>query len=274
MTRLAIAVALAVATGAARGEELPRLEAGVGLASVVVPTYRGSAHYGSITVPFPYFVYRGDRVRLTRGGIRARAEGWEHLSVGLSGSMEIPGRDGEDPAREGMPDVEPMFEIGPSIDWTVARGNGSWCFCVPIRAAFYTGSGPSAAGWIANPQLRLRTYNASGPWNLSTTLAAGPIFAARQNHATYYDVAAEQARPDRPEYHARGGYSGTRTTAYLGVRRARWSFGIGVSGDWLSGAEFADSPLVSERTSVTAGLGIIYSFWRQGTASDDAADNP
>jgi outer membrane scaffolding protein for murein synthesis (MipA/OmpV family) len=50
-------------------EELPLWEAGLGVAGLSLPDYRGSDQQRFYELPLPYLVYRGDFLRLDRNGI-------------------------------------------------------------------------------------------------------------------------------------------------------------------------------------------------------------
>jgi outer membrane protein len=256
----------------AAAESLPRFEAGVGGAVAGVPTYRGSSHYGVVALPFPYFIYRGDRLRLGRSGAGVRALSWDNFHVGVSGAVAVPGHDGEDPARSGMPDLDPTFEVGPSLDWRQVSGDTAWCICVPIRFATATdGEHWRGTGWVAHPQLRLRRV-VEGDFTLATTLAVGPKFADHGYHDYFYEVRPQFATAGRPAFDAAGGYSGLGVGLSVYARKANWGVGVGVIGDWLEGAAFEDSPLVRAHSSVTVGLFLSYSLWSSGSAEEDVRD--
>jgi hypothetical protein len=50
-------------------EELPLWEAGVGVAGLSIPDYRGSDERHGYLLPLPYLVYRGDILRMDRKGM-------------------------------------------------------------------------------------------------------------------------------------------------------------------------------------------------------------
>ena len=258
----------------AAAESLPRFEGGVGAAVAGVPTYRGSTHYGVVALPFPYFVYRGERLRVGRQGAGLRALSWKDFHLGVSGAIAVPGHGGEDPAREGMPDLDPTVEIGPSLDWRQVSGDTAWCLCVPIRFATATDGGNwQGLGWVAHPQFRLRRVT-EGEVLWSTTVAVGPRFADRRYHEYFYEVRPQFATAARPAYDAGGGYSGLGAGLSVYARKGAWGAGVGVFGDWLEGAAFEDSPLVKAHASASVGLFVTYSLWSSGAsdAREEVAD--
>ena len=246
---------------------LPKMEAGVGVGTAALPTYRGSDHYGVVALPLPYFIYRGDRIRLTRQGLRARLFDLDHFNLGLSAAFTVPGHGGDDPARIGMPSLRSTLELGPSFDWNYVEGDYAWCLCVPVRSVTATNLRHfNPAGWTSHPHLKLEHFVYSERRFLVESVSFGPVFADHKYHAYFYDVAPQYATAERPAYQTRGGYSGFRGSLFLGARQGKWSGGIGVIGDWLGGAVFADSPLVKTKGAATFGLGFAYSLWSKGSA--------
>lgn len=265
-----VAVVLLALSTTVSAEPRPRFETGVGGLVAAVPAYRGSEHYGAVALPFPYVVYRGEKLRLTRQGARVLGLGWEDFSLGLSGALSWPGDGGEDPARDGMPALDPTLEMGPSLNWSRHSEKLAFCLCVPIRYVTATdGEHWRSAGWLAHPQVRLQRLDGGGDSAFTTSIHFGPKFASRLYHEYYYEVRPKYATAARPAFDAAGGYSGFATTLSFGMRRGRWGAGVAVNGDWLRGVAFEDSPLVKSDTSVTAGVWVIYRLWSTGSAGSE-----
>jgi len=92
-------------------------------------------------------------------------------------------------------------------------------------------------------------------------LAIGPLFATEKYHDYYYEVAPRFAIPGvRPAYNARGGYSGSNLILSVTKRFGRIWLGAFVRYDELSGAVFANSPLMRTDHSVMAGIGLAWVF--------------
>jgi hypothetical protein len=160
-----------------------------------------------------------------------------------------------------MPDLDPTFEIGPSLNVVLARPSDRQTLKLklPVRSVIATDfGGTQQAGWIFNPHLNLDSRDVFGGWN--TGLSVGPLFGNRKYHAYYYEVAPEFATPSRPAYSASGGYSGTLVIASLSRRFERVWMGGFIRYDNLSGAAFDDSPLVETRHSVMGGFAVAWIF--------------
>ena len=244
----------ATANARAAGDA-PLWEAGLGVAGISFPDYRGSDQQRGYLVPLPYLIYRGDRLRLDRHGLRGLLFSSERLALDLSMDGAVPVNSKNNDARQGMPDLDPAIEFGPSLDYTLQDSPER---LVRLRLAVRTLLATNLRrlhqeGWIANPNLNI---SSGGRWN--TGLSVGPLFATRAYHAYYYDVAPAYATADRPAYTARGGYSGFRLALSLSRRYRRFWLGGFLRYDDLHGAVFADSPLVKRKSALMAGFGIAW----------------
>lgn len=251
----------------ALAEEKPRWELGLGAGGITMPDYRGSDESRYYLLPFPYFAYRLDWLKADRNGVRATLFDSDQVELNLSLGATPPVRSKKNRAREGMPDLKPMIEVGPSLDfnlWRSAGGSGKLDLRMPLRAAFEARSNPRAAGWVFAPRLNLDLTGLGLPegakdgWRLG--LLAGPLFADRRQHAYFYGVEDQYATADRPAYQARGGYGGMQYLAALSRKYGKTWFGAYVRYDNLNGAVFADSPLVRKRSYFTAGFALTWTF--------------
>src|SRR5262245_18960953 len=102
--------------------EQPLWEAGLGVGTLRLPHYRGSDQSHTWVLPVPYFVYRGRTFKSDRDGARAVLLDADRVDVDISVAATAPTRRRDDVARQGMPDLEPTFEVGPNVNVTIARG--------------------------------------------------------------------------------------------------------------------------------------------------------
>jgi len=259
---LLIACALPCAARAQPTE--PLWEFGMGATGLRIPDYRGSDQNRSYLLPIPYFVYRGDKVRVDRQGPRAKVFESPRLELDFSAFITPPVDSAKNHAREGMPDLDPTVELGPQINLIVARDLvKDWRFDLrlPVRAVVATDIKHSrGAGYTVFPH----AYYSGHPelfgarWNLGVT--TGLLFGSRDYHAYFYNVAPQFATPQRPAYEAPGGYSGAVVSGSLGRRFGKlWAGGF-VRYDTLRGAAFEPSPLVRQSYSVIAGVAFAWVF--------------
>ncbi|MHB1040865.1 MAG: MipA/OmpV family protein [Desulfobacteria bacterium] len=244
----------------AAAEMVPQWELGAGVAGLMLPDYRGSDEVHSYLLPVPYVIYRLEWIKADRTGIRSKLLNWEQAEVNLSLSATPPVRSKNNRAREGMSDLKPMVELGPTLDihlWRSDDRRFKLDVRTPVRAAFTVESQPRDAGVNLSPTLNFDVDGIGGrPWQLG--MLAGPIFATRRQHQYYYGVPESYARPDRPAFDARGGYAGLQFLVALSRRFEKAWFGAYVRYDTLRGAVFEDSPLVRRNHYVSAGFAIAW----------------
>ena len=250
--------------------DLPLWEAGLGVAPISFPDYRGSDRQQTYAFPLPYFVYRGDILRVDRDGLRGVILEQSRFELNLSASGSIPVRSDADGARAGMPDLDPIFELGISMNWeAMANDDIRVRLRLPVRAALASDlRSLNHVGWRAEPMINIETVEHPEQWALS--FSTGPVIADRHYHAYFYSVPAEFATETRPEYNAPGGFSGWMAVATASRRFARTWVGAFFRYDNLTGASFENSPLVETRESFAAGLGIAWILGQSNRTANQA----
>ena len=269
MRNLALAVSVVVSlfylsAACAQTEMKPEWELGAGVAAIDFPLYRGSNERRFFLLPIPYFVYRGEKLQVNRERVRGlifkrdRAE----MDVSVNGSVPAQGS----VARQGMPDLDPTLEIGPSLNFHLlysADKKNTFDLRMPLRGVIASNfKHVQPIGWLFQPQLDLdfRDIEHSG-WNIG--LVGGVIYSDHRYHAYFYDVAPQYATATRPAYSVGGGYSGTQYI-FSFSKRAQDGHWIGGFMKWdnLNGAVFANSPLVKSRQYFTIGIAATWTFNR------------
>ena len=243
------------------GKQRPLWELGLGVAGLRLPDYRGSDQYRAYALPLPYIVYRGKWLKADRDGARALLVDAERVKVDISVAASVPTRSRDNVAREGMPDLPGTGEIGPNVNFTLLRTAGTKLdLRLPLRGAITFESSPKFIGATFSPNLALDLANVAGGWNLG--LLTGPLYGNRKYHEHFYGVDPIYATATRPAYRASGGFGGWQALAATSRRFGNTWVGCFVRYDSLSGAVFADSPLVRSKHAVTAGIGISWVFAR------------
>lgn len=254
---------------------LPLWELGLGVGVLSLPHYKGSDQRHTWVLPVPHIVYRGERLRVGRGGARAVLLDASRLDVDISLAAGPPTRSRDNEARQGMPDLKPTVEFGPNINWRLRGGRGtlldqamSWHLDLrlPWRAAVTFGTDPRYVGWTAAPNLNLDVRTAGG-WHLG--LLTGPTFNSQRFNAYYYDVDPAYATVTRPSYRGDGGYAGTRALASLSRRVDGHWIGAFVQFDQLHGARFEDSPLMRQKQAWSFGIATSWSLMRSDRIAPD-----
>ncbi|AKU11811.1 outer membrane protein [Azoarcus sp. CIB] len=258
---LAVLLAPAFVPAAAPAAEKPLWELGAGLTVLQFPAYRGSDEDRLFVLPVPYVVYRGEFLKADRQGIRGTFFDSDRVELNLSLGASPPVSSDRVKAREGMPDLKPTVEIGPSLDvqlWRSADERLRLRTRLPLRAGFTVEGSPESTGWQFTPQLNLDWRDPAGLNGWTLGLVAGPVYGDRRQHRYFYTVEANEATPLRPAYDARGGYGGTQVLAALWKRYPGWWIGGFVRYDSLAGAVFEDSPLVKRKDYVAAGFAVTW----------------
>jgi len=249
-------LALATLAGPVVAAERPLWELGVGVGGLRLPHYRGSDQSHNLVVPVPYVVYRGEIFKSDKDGTRAVLLNTESLDFDLSVAVSAPTNSRSNNARRGMADLAPTFELGPNMNWTVAR-EGNWKLDLrwPVRAVATLQSNPQMVGWTSTPNANLDIANLGG-WNLG--LLFGPVINSRHMNGHFYDVTPSEATAQRPAYSAAGGYAGSQFVTALSRRyESSWA-GFFLKYDTLRGAQFADSPLVRRRDNLSFGFAMSW----------------
>jgi outer membrane protein len=257
----AVAAVSCILAGPAAAAEKPLWELGAGLSVLRFPDYRGSDRSDNYAVPFPYFVYRGEFLKADKDGIRGTLFNSDRIDLNISVGASLPVKSDDNTARQGMPNLKPTLEIGPSLDLTLWRTDDhryKLDLRLPVRTAFTAEAGMHDIGWVFSPRLNLDVRDALGlpGWNLG--LLAGPMYGSDRNHQYFYSVAPQYATVARPAYEARGGYAGSQFLVAVSKRYERYWVGAFARWDTLKGAVFADSPLVKRDSYFAAGVGVAW----------------
>jgi outer membrane protein len=245
-------------------EEKPLWELGVGLAALQMPDYRGSDKDRRYLLPYPYFVYRGDVLRVERERISGRIFETDRLLLDISLNGSVPVKSSDNPDRRGMSDLDPTFEIGPSLNITILEDRQDRYklkLALPVRAVFSTDfSSVRHEGWVFHPRLNFEKTDMIPGSGVNVGLSAGPMFADQDYHRYYYTVDPAFATSSRAPYAAGGGYSGSTFTVGLNKTLNPFILNAFVSLDYLKGAVFEESPLVKNKYSVMCGFTVSWIF--------------
>ena len=109
-----------------RGRTEPLWEIGAVGGGGWLPDYpaAGQNHWNGIALP--YAIYRGDFLQLgERGIVRGLFVDLRHFELDLSAGAAFPVDSSDNRAREGMPDLDTLFELGPKLIYKfLPRGSG------------------------------------------------------------------------------------------------------------------------------------------------------
>nr|WP_241664466.1 MipA/OmpV family protein [Ningiella ruwaisensis] len=253
----------------AADEAQPLWEFGVGGGAIEVPNYPASSERNFVALALPYVIYRGDVFRIGGGG-GARAvvvdESDFEIDFSLGGAFAADSDDKT--AREGMPELDFLFEIGPQLIYKVKDfefadgGNGRLNLRVQARAVFSTDfERIDDRGFVFEPEL---SYQQRGRLFEDTALNAslGLVFATEKLHDYFYQVDEEFVTPDRPAFDASGGFLGAEASLGFSFPLTENSRGfIGGSVRYHAGAANEDSPLFEKDITYSIGLGFVWRLY-------------
>lgn len=247
----------------AAAEEKPLWEAGMGGALLLMPDYRGSDEYRLYVLPYPYFVYRGDILKVEDRRISGQIFKTDRILLDFSGYGSVPVKSSDNIARTGMPDLDPTFELGPALRIIFMKSRTEkLSLALPVRALFSTDySSVRQEGWIFSPRLELEE-NDIAQTGLNLGVSAGPMFTDSSYNTYFYTVEPVYATAARPAYSSGGGYGGSTLTVGLSKPYKQFIFNVFASADFLQGAVFEDSPLVKRKTSFMSGFTLSWIFFK------------
>lgn len=248
---------------------LPRWEAGFAAGAGRVPDYPGADTSQLRGIVLPFFVYRGPVLRVDERGIRSRFLDTADWEFDLTGTAAFNSRSND--LREGMPELDYMFGIGPQLVYKgwAAQGSGPTLH-LKLRALGSTDfERIDSRGASVSSELRWRWRGVAGPAS-ALTLSVEPTWASRPLQRYFYEVDASQATATRPAYAARAGYLGTEFGATLRQRVSRelsWYASANLMS--LHGAANTASPLLASRSNLAVGAWLVWTPWRSSAAAAD-----
>ena len=226
----------------------------------------------------PWLIYRGEILRADEQGARARTFLGDRIELAISGSGSFPASSSDNRARQGMPDLDWIGEIGPTVIWTVWRdldpaSPRRIVLDTPIRAAFSTNlSSISFRGFTFEPDIAWQQRNLLVPGS-RLRASIGAVFGTGQYLDYFYSVAPQYATAERPAYNARGGYLGSRFS--LSFRVPVWdSLSLVVGGRIanFSGATNADSPLFLRQWNYAVAAGFSWTIFSSSRQVDTSIE--
>ncbi len=250
-----------LSAGPACAADKPLWELGLGMSALSLPDYRGSDQSGVYAIPFPYLVYRGTFLKADRNGIRGTLFDSDRIELSVSVGASLPVNSDDTQARQGMPDLHPTVEIGPSLNlnlWRTHDRRTTLDLRLPVRTAVTVADGMHDIGWVFSPRLNLEIQDVAGLAGWKMGLLAGPMMGSERNHDYFYSVAPHYATADRPAFDAEGGYAGSQFMLSVSKRYPKYWLGAFARWDSLEGAAFDDSPLVRQESYFAAGVGIAW----------------
>ncbi len=232
----------------------PKYELGAGFISLSTSNYPGAKKSTTRFIPFPWFIYRGEFLRADEEGTRAKLIDNENLELGMSGGFNFPIDSSENEAREGMPNSDAIFGIGPGLIYRFKNNSKTYNFTLGLglRVNYAVGylDQIKEQGWIIEPNIRY-WYKPSvdSNWTIFSSLSYSA--ADKKYNKTFYQVDSEYETSKRRAYDAKAGtvdIAATLGLAYDFSKKAGFFMGVNYSN--LSTAANKRSSLVEEEHNI------------------------
>lgn len=248
-------------------ENKPIWEIGIGGGFSQGFAYPASSARNNRSLFLPYAIYRGKTIRVGSGRLQAVAFEKPRLKLDASLSASFNADSDGNEAREGMPDLDFLFEIGPRLEYRLidkpmgnqSRSKLSWENY--LRAVLSTDfKRLDSRGFRFGSRLRYRYTRISGR-NIDFFARFGPVWATEELHDYFYQVGEDFMTASRPQFNARGGYLGSEL--FYGLRISpikNFRFIVGSMIGFYDGAANADSPLFETKRSTGYVLALIWSI--------------
>ena len=237
---------------------------GIGIASVSgVPDYIGSDEARNITLPIPYILYNGPKMKISQSGINGKLFNSENLYVSLSLSGAIPVDSDKNKARKGMDDIDAVLEYGPSFKYFLMGGDkkdNALLLDVSFREARTIKN--ESLNFSSTPSIvfrnRFEDDYFKGRLNFSTSLKFE--FVSDKYAQAFYGVDPMFETSTRKRYKAPGGYAGFRFNTSLRWKRDNQMVSIFFAHSDISDAKYVSSPLVKVTTHSLFGGSYFWLF--------------
>lgn len=271
LTRFGTAAVVAVSVGLllgppahAAGGDQPLFEAGVFVAGGSFPDYPASNQNHFHALPLPYLIYRGQTFQLSQNAARGIFYATPAVSFDLSATAAFRSSH-DDTARQGMPGLDYMGQVGPRLNVLLARDAmyARIDFELPVRAVVSTNfSSVAFRGFLVAPEIAYTHANFMNSGG-RLKIGIGPEFASARLMQYFYSVQPQYVAPGRPQFNASGGYLGSRLeVTYRVPLNQRMTLIALFSPEYYKGATNSDSPLFKRQYGVSAALALSFSFYR------------
>lgn len=248
----------------------PLFELGIGAGSGLTPHYPASSQTHVHTLAFPVAQFRGRIFRAERDrGVSARVLDRAIWAFDISGAGSFAADSEDNRARQGMPDLDLLGEVGPRVYARIETPRYAFQAFMAVRGAFSTDfQSLRYRGLVFSPGLsieKLRLWR--DDLHMGFRLAAEWTSLELQSY--FYEVRPQYVRPDRQEYSAKAGYMGSSFITSLGYQKKNWGVFTGVGLNSHSGAANRRSPLFRNELNTSAFVGFVWYFYRSSQPGYD-----
>ena len=203
----AVLAAWPLALGAAE-DSATIMELGVAAGGGWLPDYPAASQNHFQAAALPTFVYRGDILRSDEAGLRGRFLRGERVQLDVSLNGAVPTKSSDNNARQGMPDLDLMGEIGPYLRFILLRQEevSRLDLNFGFRAALIRLLDHRLSeAWCSHPKSPGSGSTCCGP-AAGCDWVSGRSSASQRYMDYFYEVKPRYAREGRPAFDADPGY--------------------------------------------------------------------
>ncbi|TRX54464.1 MipA/OmpV family protein [Thalassomonas sp. M1454] len=242
----------------------PVWEAGIFTAAFNGPIYPAASDTQNKFLPVPFVIYRGERVRVGDGSfVKAMAVEKERFKLDVSLGAAFNADSEKSKIREGMPDLDFLFEIGPQASFLLDDNDSSNTWLnLQVRSVFTTDfSEVDHKGYLFQPEVAFKGKGVITD-DSDFGFSIAPIWATKKTHDYFYSVDQQYVNEDREFYQAHSGYLGTKISIFnrFLLRKNLSIFFASQIGVW-SGAKNEDSPLFQQDVTYTFAIGVKWTLY-------------
>ena len=240
----------------------PLWEIGAFAGAMSTPAYPASADRSQNAIVMPFFIYRGEILRVDQTGIDARLLHNDKYSVDIGISGSLPANSNTIALRQDMPDLFTLLELGPRIEYEVAKIAPDEHIYVelPLRSVLELHNGIQTQGYTIEPKIHYEIHPYEG-WNFRSS--AGLYYGDQQLNQYFYGVPAQYATASRPAYNAQAGWISTRLSFDISKRLGPdiRVFGYMRHDNYDNSANL-NSPLFAQSSANTFGVALTWTLGR------------
>ena len=235
---------------------------GAGIGNVTANSYPGSEQTESVTSPIPYLKVKTEWFNLDNEGLHTNWFENTRFRLDFSFDMGLPVDSNTNKLRNGMPDLDPVGQIGPLLIYQlVEQKKLKWQLQLPLTYAYaFDDLDANSIGWASNPRIYFNYLHNGRNYPLDIVMSFGPMYASKDFNQYYYDVELPFVNATRAVYEADAGFSGYRLN--VSVTRRMNGYWLGFYGRYqsLSEAVFVESPLVNQKDYWFIAVGASWLF--------------
>ncbi len=247
-------------------EGKPLYEVGIGGGGFYSPHYPGSDQSRDRYLFLPYFVYRGKYLKADDDGVRGEFLYTKKYQVDLSFSAAFPADSTDNIAREGMPDLDWIGEVGPRFLYHAYKNTEDKTgvdVSLPLRAVLSTDFGRvKGHGFVFHPTVSFRKEEFLFK-KLILLTRFGFILATEETMDYFYEVKPWLSTVSREIYDAKAGYMESHIDLAFSYELSKDKFiFIGFQQNIYAGADNVDSPLHRDKYTNSIAVGFAWTFYK------------